>query len=174
MTEWLKVGKIVNTHGILGEVRVVSSTDFSEARYAVGNELTIVDDQNRTTSVIIRSWRKHKKFDLLTFEGYFNVNDVEKFKGSMLKINVEKLNDEMVEGEFYYHEIIGLSVFTEDGECIGKVKEILSPGANDVWVVQPKNKGRDILIPYIDSVVKEVNIPEETVVITPMEGLLDL
>jgi len=172
MTEWLNVGKIVNTHGIRGEVRVISSTDFSEERYAIGNELTVVDEQKRKIPVKIKSWRRHKQFDLLTFEGFDNFSDAEKFKGSVLKIDSSKLDDELLEGEFYYHEIIGCSVQTEDGEKIGKVKEILSPGANDVWVIEPINKGKDILIPYIDSVVKDINIPKEVIVITPMEGLL--
>jgi 16S rRNA processing protein RimM len=174
MTEWLNVGKIVNTHGIRGEVRVISSTDFSEERYATGNELTLVDEQKRTTSVKVQSWRRHKQFDLLTFEGFENLTEVEKFKGGTLKIDSAKLKDELLEGEFYYREIIGLSVQTEDGEKIGKIKQILSPGANDVWVIEPINKGRDILIPYIDSVVKEVNISKELIVITPIEGLLDV
>lgn len=173
MTEWLNVGKIVNTHGIRGEVRVISSTDFPEERFATGNELTIVDEQKKTIAVKILSWRRHKQFDLLTFEGFENLTDVEKFKGGVLKIDSAKVNDELLEGEFYYRDIIGLSVQTEAGETIGKVKEILSPGANDVWVIEPIKTGKDILIPYIDSVVKEINISKKMIVITPMEGLLE-
>ncbi|WP_280769006.1 ribosome maturation factor RimM [Salipaludibacillus daqingensis] len=173
MTEWLNVGKIVNTHGIRGEVRVISSTDFPDERYATGNELMIMDDKKNITPVKVSSWRRHKQFDLITFDGFENLTEVEKFKGSVLKVDSAKLNDDLLEGEFYYHEIIGLTVYTDDGEQIGKVKEILSPGANDVWVVEPANKGKDILIPYIDSVVKHVDTNEGKVVITPMEGLLD-
>ncbi|MFA9557438.1 ribosome maturation factor RimM [Evansella sp. AB-rgal1] len=173
MTDWLNVGKIVNTHGIRGEVRVISRTDFPEARYATGNTLYVLKETGERTPLKITGWRQHKQFDLLTFENYPNVNDVEQFKGSLLQIHHDQLEDEMSEGEFYYHEIIGSTVFTVEGDELGKIREILSPGANDVWVVQRRQKGKDILIPYIDEVVVEINIDEKNVIIRPMEGLLE-
>ncbi len=112
----------------------------------------------------------HKNFNLLTFEGYENVNDVEKFRDGILKVPENQLGT-LDEGEFYFHEIIGCLVFTVHGEEIGKVTEILTPGANDVWVVKPK-AGKDILIPYIDQIVKKVDIKEKIILIEPMEGLL--
>ncbi|MBU9714579.1 ribosome maturation factor RimM [Evansella tamaricis] len=173
MTDWLNVGKIVNTHGIRGEVRVISRTDFPEERYATGNTLYVLDEKGTRQPLQVSSWRKHKQFDLLTFEGFNNVNDVEQFKGTLLQVDPETLDDELQEGEFYYHEIIGLNVITDDGVELGKVKEILSPGANDVWVVQRKENGKDILLPYIEEVVKEINIDKKEVIVHLMEGLLD-
>ncbi|SDY73114.1 16S rRNA processing protein RimM [Evansella caseinilytica] len=173
MSDWLNVGKIVNTHGIRGEVRVISRTDFPEKRYAAGSKLYVADEFGERTPVIVSSWRQHKQFDLLTFDGLANVNDVEKWKGTLLQIPREKLTDELYEGEYYYHEIIGCRVFTDAGEELGTIKEILSPGANDVWVVKRKHPGKDVLVPYIEDVVKNVNIEEKQVVIYPMEGLLD-
>ncbi|SER61777.1 ribosome maturation factor RimM [Salipaludibacillus aurantiacus] len=173
MTDWLNVGKIVNTHGIHGEVRVISKTDFPEQRYKAGNMLYILKDGNHRVPVTVRSWRQHKQFDLVSFEDMENVNLVETYKGSLLQVHTSQLDDHLGEGEFYYHEIIGLSVETEEGKLIGAVKEILSPGANDVWVVQPEGKGKEVLIPYIDDVVKEIKLNEQKIIITPMEGLLD-
>jgi 16S rRNA processing protein RimM len=120
--------------------------------------------------VTIEAHRKHKQFDLLTFEDYGNINDVEPFKGHLLKVPKEQ-QVSLEEGEFFYHDIIGCSVFTVDGEELGKVKEILSPGANDVWVVKRKGFGSDILIPYIPSVVKTVDIDTKKITIEPLEGL---
>lgn len=167
--KWLNVGKIVNTHGIRGEVRVISRTDFPEERYKIGNTL-YVDMGPEQTPVTIEAHRKHKQFDLLTFEGLDNINDVERFKGQLLKVPKEQ-SVSLEEGEFFYHDIIGCSVFTVDGEELGKVKEILSPGANDVWVVKRKGFGSDILIPYIPSVVKTVDIDAQKISIEPLEGL---
>lgn len=168
---YLNVGKIVNTHGIRGEVRVISRTDFPEKRYAKGNTLYLFK-QNEDTPIELKvaSHRTHKNFDLLTFEGYTNVNEVEPFKNGILKIQEEQLH-KLNKNEFYYHEIIGCIVETIDGEEIGKIKEILSPGANDVWVVQRKGK-QDALIPYIEQVVKEVDVQKKLVKIEVMEGLL--
>jgi 16S rRNA processing protein RimM len=172
MVNWFNVGKIVNTHGIRGEVRVISSTDFANERYKVGNTLYLfMPDQKEPVELKITSHRSHKNFDLLTFEGYNNINEVEKYRGASLKIpesHLTPLND----NEFYFHEIIGCEVFTLEGEQVGIVKEILTPGANDVWVVKGK-AGKEILIPYIEHVVKEIDVKSKRIMIEPMEGLLE-
>lgn len=171
MEKWFNVGKIVNTHGIRGEVRVISRTDFADERYKVGNSLFLFKDQQETPiQLTITSHRKHKNFNLLTFEGYNNVNDVVNFKEGLLKVPESYLGD-LEEDEYYFHEIIGCKVQTSTGEELGTIREILTPGANDVWVIQAK-KGKDILIPYIADVVKEIDIANKTITIEPMEGLL--
>ncbi|WML51977.1 ribosome maturation factor RimM [Neobacillus sp. PS3-12] len=171
MEKWFNVGKIVNTQGIKGEVRVISTTDFPEERYKKGNVLFLFLPNNETpVQLTIKSHRKHKNFDLLLFEGYENINEVEKFRDGIIKVPESQLG-ELDEGEFYFHEIIGCLVFTKLGEEVGKVTEILTPGANDVWVVKGK-KGKEVLIPYIDDVVKKVDLKEKIILIDPMEGLL--
>ncbi|MEH6940477.1 ribosome maturation factor RimM [Bacillus sp. JJ722] len=171
MEKWFNVGKIVNTHGIRGEVRVISRTDFADERYKVGNVLFLFqNNQEAPIELKIASHRKHKNFDLLTFEGYHNVNDVVGFKEGLLKVPESYLTP-LDQDEYYFHEIIGCKVQTVAGEELGTIREILTPGANDVWIIQAK-KGKDILIPYIEDIVKEINIPNKTIIIEPMEGLL--
>ncbi len=172
MHTYYNVGKIVNTHGINGEVRVISITDFPEQRYRKGSVLYLfLKDHDEPLQVTVQSWRQHKNFDLLKFEGYTSINEVEKFKGGILKVSADQL-EELGEDEYYYHEIIGCTVKDANGKTYGKITEILSPGANDVWVV--KDSGRkEYYIPYIEDVVKKVDIDEKTVLIEPMEGLFD-
>ena len=100
----------------------------------------------------------------------YHINDIEKYKGHSLKVAEENLND-LDEGEFYYHEIIGLEVYEGDN-LIGTIKEILQPGANDVWVVKRKGK-RDLLLPYIPPVVLNIDIPNNRVDVELLEGLDD-
>lgn len=169
--ELFEVGKIVNTHGIKGEIRVMSSTDFSNERFAKGSRLYIVKDQSELVVVTVTSHRTHKNFDLLTLEGYQTIEAVSDFIGSVLKVNEED-RDDLEEDAFYYEEIIGLDVYNLEDEKIGKVKEILSTGANDVWVVQ-RHKKKDLLLPYIDEVVRAVDIEENKVTVYVMEGLDD-
>ncbi len=170
--KWFNVGKIVNTHGIRGEVRVISKTDFADERYQPGNTLYIFKEGSQEPiKVVVESHRVHKNFDLLTFEGMHSIQDVEQFKGSLLKVDENQLS-ELDEGEYYFHEIIGCKVYNDNGEEIGTIREILATGANDVWVVKRK-VGKDLLIPYIDEIVKEIDIEEKKIIITPMEGLLD-
>ncbi|WP_307257096.1 ribosome maturation factor RimM [Oikeobacillus pervagus] len=171
MAKWFNVGKIVNTHGINGEVRVISRTDFPEERYKIGNCLYLfMEGKEEPVPLTVSSHRTHKTFDLLTFKDYPTINHVEKFKNGLLKIEESQLGD-LEEGEYYFHEIIGCDVWTVEEEKIGTIKEILTPGANDVWVVKPL-KGKELYIPYIEDVVKKVDIREKKVIIEPMEGLL--
>ncbi len=171
MEKWFNVGKIVNTHGIRGEVRVISRTDFPEERYKIGNAIYLFGEgKKEPIELKIKSHRPHKNFNLLTFEGYDNVNEVEPMKGSTLKVP-ESFLGELAENEYYFHEIIGCNVVTVEGDEVGVVSEILTPGANDVWVIKT-NKKEEILIPYIEEVVMKVDVKEKLVVIEPMEGLL--
>lgn len=161
----------MNTHGIRGEVRIISKTDFAEERYKSGNRLFLFMPQSKSPlELTVKSHRTHKNFDLVIFDGYDNINQVENMKGGILKVPESQLGV-LDEDEFYYHEIIGCIVTTVDGEEIGKISEILSPGANDVWVIKGEG-GKEILIPYIEAVVKEVNVKEKMVIIDPIEGLL--
>ena len=100
----------------------------------------------------------------------YYINDIEKYKGYSLKIAEEKLTD-LEDGEFYYHEIIGLDVYEND-QVIGQIKEILQPGANDVCVVKRKGK-KDLLLPYIPPVVLNIDIPNNRVDVELLEGLDD-
>lgn len=156
MQKWFNVGKIVNTHGIKGEARVISKTDFAEERYKPGNKLYLFmpDTKGDPIELIVKTHRTHKSFDLLTFEGYENINEIEKMKGGILKISEDQLGD-LEEDEFYYHEIIGCTVETLDGAEVGKIKEILSPGANDVWVIKAKG-GKEILIPILKMLLRKL------------------
>ncbi|GER65601.1 ribosome maturation factor RimM [Weizmannia acidilactici] len=171
MAQWFNVGKIVNTHGIRGEVRVISMTDFREERYKPGNTLYLfLPGEKEPLKLQIELSRPHKQFDLLKFEGYDSIQEVEKWKDGILKVSEEQLG-ELGENEYYFHEIIGCEVWTVAGDKVGVVKEILTPGANDVWVVQAEHQ-KEYLIPFIEDVVKEVDPAEKRIVIEPMEGLL--
>lgn len=168
---YYNVGKIVNTQGLQGALRVLSVTDFAEERFKKGSQLSIFNDQDqRICDVEIAIHRKHKNFDIITFKGLYHINDVEKYKGALLKVSEENLTD-LDDNEFYYHEIIGLEVYEND-VFIGHIKEIMQPGANDVWVVKRQGK-KDLLLPYIPSVVLNVDVSGNRVDVDVMEGLDD-
>lgn len=167
---YYNVGKIVNTHGLRGEVKIISTTDFAEDRYKKNQKLVILNEGSLIREVIINTHRKHKNFDVVTFVNHHSINDVEQYKGMTLAVSEEFLTD-LEEDEFYYHEIVGLHVYQED-VLIGKVKEILELGSNDVWVVQRVGK-KDVLIPYIEDVVLSVNVSNNRVEIANIDGLID-
>ena len=104
----------------------------------------------------IRRQRIHNDGILLAFDGYSTPEQVGRFRNQILYI-VEEDAMELPEGEFYYHELLGLSVMDETGESLGKVTEIMQTGANDVYVVT-NDAGQEILLPAIAEVILEVDL----------------
>ena len=167
----LKVGKIVNTHSLKGEVKVISSTDFEEQRFEKGTELLITRGNQVVKEVTVESYRTHKNNLLVKFVGIDSIEEAEKLKNLKIKIDSDNIG-ELEENEFYFHEIIGCEVFDENGKSLGEISEILTPGANDVWVIKSQN-GKEILIPYIEDVVKKIDVENKKIDIEVMEGLID-
>lgn len=167
------VGKIVNTHGIRGEIKVVPHTDFAEQRFASKSELFIVPAKGGTPlPVTVETSRFHKNMYIIKLKEFNGINEVEKFKDNLLKISKD-LQEELPENEYYFHEIIGCRVVTDDepAEELGTITEILTPGANDVWVVKSPT-GKEILLPSIPDVVLDVDKNAKLVRVHLMEGLL--
>lgn len=169
--EYFRVGRIVNSFGIKGEFKIIADTDFPEERFAPEAELTILDNGTAIRTLTVEHSRLSKGTYIIKFKEIHNINEVEPYKNMWLAINEEQQQN-LDDHEFYYHEIIGLTVRTTEGKEIGKIKEILDLGSNDVWVIQ-RHKAKDALIPYIEEVVKEVNVEEGYVLIELMEGLID-
>ncbi|TVX97701.1 ribosome maturation factor RimM [Cohnella terricola] len=167
----LNIGKVVNTHGIRGELKIWPQTDFPEVRFKPGNKLIMVPpDAGEPITVEITGAREQKKMFVVRLKGFDNINQVEKYKGWELKVTEED-RVPLSEGEFYYRDIIGCAVVTEEGEPLGEVTDILSPGANDVWVVRMP-KGKELLLPVIDEVVLDVDVAARKIKVHLMEGLL--
>ncbi|MUT66327.1 ribosome maturation factor RimM [Paenibacillus sp. NEAU-GSW1] len=171
--KWYTVGKLVNTHGLRGEVKIMPSTDFADERFAVGSKLSLQDEQSgKAIEIEITAAREHKGTYIAKLKGFNDINEVEKYKGWLLKIS-ETEQAELEDGQYYYHQIIGCKAVTEDGEELGVISEILSPGANHVWVVdRVKPKGKQILLPVIDDVILDVDVAEKVVTVRLLEGLI--
>lgn len=164
--EYIQVGKIVNTHGIRGDVKVLPLTDDTK-RFEELKSVFIGDDKLKLE---ISKVGYAKGNVILKFKNYDNINDVEKFKNTTVWID-EKDKVKLPQYSYFIHDIVGLEVYLSDGTHLGKVKDVLQPGANDVYIV--KGEGKEYLIPAIKDVVKEVNIDENKIIIEPLEGLLE-
>ncbi|KEO81914.1 ribosome maturation factor RimM [Tumebacillus flagellatus] len=166
------VGHLVNTQGVRGEVRVLSRTDFDDIRFKTGSTIMLVHPNfPKPIELKISSSRPHKQFILLTFEGHLNINDVEKYKGGDLMVREEDLV-QLPENTYYIYQLIGCQVVTDEGEVLGTLKDVLQPGANDVYVVKPP-KGKDILLPVIPDCVLDVDVENKKVLVHILPGLLD-
>lgn len=171
--EYFTVARIVNTFGIKGQLKILMDTDFIEDRFATGNRLYITDQGQKVVEVTVESIQANKGAYLLKLEGYDDINQVETFKGMTLSITT-KDQQELEEDSYYQHQIIGLKVYTQAEEFLGTIIEILQLGSNDVWVVKRHEaKKRDVLLPYIDDVVKTVDLKAGRVTVELLEGLVD-
>lgn len=165
------VGVVANTHGIRGELKVVPHTDFAEERFAEKSRLILQHpDHGQTVSVTVERSRSQKNVYMVKFAEFNNINEVEKFKGWHIKIT-EDQREQLEEDEYYYSDIIGCQVVTDEGTELGVIREILAPGANHVWVVK-RPKGTDVLLPVIDEVILKVDVANKVVTVHLMEGLL--
>lgn len=168
MMKYVNIGVIANTHGIKGELKIKPLTDSIEERFVKGKEV-LVKYQNQLVPFTIKTIREAKGMIFVAFEGFNNINDVEKYKGSYIVLSTDELHD-LAEDEVYHFQLIGCEVVDEQDKVIGTVKEVIETGANDIIrVVKDDPKG--MLIPYVKSFILDVNVKEKRIVVRLMEGL---
>ncbi len=166
MDKMIEIGKIVNTHGLRGEVKIVPWLDFPEmfeiidvAYTKSGEKLTVTNIRYQKANVIV-------KFDEID-----NIDKAERLKNSIIYADRE-IFDDLPEGTYLIADIIGLDV--TDGEVnYGKVTDVIKTGSNDVYVVQ-KEGSKELLIPAIKDVILDTDIEKGVITVKLLDGLLDL
>ena len=166
MKEYIKIGKIVNTHGIKGCMKCLSLTDDMERFEELEYVYTEKDNIKRKISEV---WSR-KGMVYIMLENINDIDTADSFKNTFISIFEEQLK-ELPEDSYYLFDLEGMEVYTTDGEYLGKINEIYQTGANDVYEIVNKNKS--FLIPAIKDVVKEVNKKDKKMVINVIEGLLE-
>lgn len=168
MEQLLQVGVISSTHGVRGEVKVFPTTD--DVKRFKKLKQVILDTGREHLTLEIEGVKFFKQFVILKFKGIDNINDIEKYKGKSLLVdraNAVKLH----KNEYFVADMIGLQVFTEDGEEFGVMKDVMETGANDVYIIDSPKYG-EVLIPAIKQCILDVDIEARKMVIHLMEGLV--
>lgn len=160
----ITIGKIVAPHGVRGDVRILPLTDFPNRFHDLKE--VFVDDVGQLK---LESARQHKNMILLKFTGFDSMNDSERLRGKLVKIGQQDLV-KLPAGQYYIFDIIGLTVVTETGELLGTISDVLQPGSNDVYVVNQPGK-KELLIPAIKEVVKEIDITGKRMVVKLQEEM---
>lgn len=164
------IGEIINTHGHFGEVRVWPQTDFSE-RFENMKKVFVSKGGHPDVYNIDRV-RYHKQFVIIKFAEVPDMNGAEALKGALLQIEQKDLMP-LPENTFYIFELVGMAVYTVAGDNLGVIRDIIQTGSNDVYVIKSP-AGKDILIPALKHVVKEINVEEKKMVVEPLPGLLEI
>ena len=150
MVSEMQVGIITQTHGIKGEVKVFPTTD-DVSRFKKLKEV-IMDNGSERLNLEIEGVKFFKQYAILKFKGYDSINDIEKYKSAKLYIKREQAV-KLKKDEYFIADLIDMEVVTEDGEYFGKMKDVLTTGANDVYIVT-REDGTEILLPAIRQCVK--------------------
>lgn len=158
--KFIRIGKIVNTHGIKGELRILSDFRHKDKVFKKGMKFYVGKNKDEYT---VNTYRFHKVFDMVTFEGINNINDVEFLKGSYVFINEDDLK--LDNNEFFSGKLIGFNVII-DGKIIGEVEEIINTPANEVI------KCGKVLIPYVKDFIEKIDEENKSIYINNIRGLL--
>lgn len=166
--EYIEIGQIVNTNGLKGVVKVNPFTDdiskFEELKYVY------IQLKSELKKVKIEQVRYNKNQVLLKLEGIDSIEEAEKYRNFYLKTEKESQED-LGEDTYYIVDLIGLDVYSDKNEYLGKIEDVFPTGSNDVYVVKD-NLGKQILIPAIADVVKEVDLKNKKMIINLIPGLI--
>ena len=167
--EFLEIGQIVSTHGIKGEVRLNPWCDSPEF---VKKFKALYRDEKGNNSFKIVSCRPHGNVAVLKIEGVDTVEDAQKLRNTILYMKRSDIN--LPEGKWFVSELIGCSVLDYDDNniCYGKIKDIESYTANDVWYIETPD-GKEVLIPAIKDVIIKCDVANDVAYIRPLRGLFD-
>lgn len=166
--EHIVVGKIINTHGIRGEVKVFPLTDDVK-RFDLLNYAYIGEEKIK---VHLESAKYYKNLAILKFEEYSNINGIEKFKNELIYID-EKERIVLPENHFFIYELINSKVFDTEMNLIGILTDIIQNASNDVYVIKDDKVKKEYLIPAVKKFIIEVDIKNKKIIIDPIEGMIE-
>ena len=160
--KYVLIGKIVNTHGLKGEIRILSDFKYKDKVFIPDMNIYIGKDK---ICEIINTYRHHKVFEMITIVGYNDINQVLKYKGDYVFVNKDdiKLDD----NQYLDEDIIGLNVYVND-RCLGKVRKIENHNGNEILVVDGE---KDYLIPYNFDIIVSVNLEKREILVQDIPGL---
>ncbi len=170
---FLVIGRVMGAHGIRGEVRVAIHTDFPN-RFRALEVVYLSDDastglgQDKPQPFHLEGFRLHKGGALVKLAGCDTRSDAQRLRGQWVQIPIEQAMP-LGEDEYYEYQIMGLEVWTDQGERLGRVTEVLHTGSNDVYVVE--GESGEILIPAMEDVVLEVDLEKRRMLVALIEGL---
>lgn len=168
--EYICIGKIVNTHGVKGELKIQSYSDFDALRYKKGNIVYILEE-NSYLPFIVETYRKHKVNSLVSFKDHQNINLVEKYKNCDVYIEKDSRKP-LKNGKYYRNEIVDLVAYDTNGKELGKVISVEeTKGAQNNIRIQ-KLDGNEFLVPFIPEFIRSVDLENHKIIIQMQEGLL--
>lgn len=165
---YLVVGEVLKPWGFRGDIKIKILSDYPNR--LLNHKTLYLGTQARAYQV--ERARLHSGYALLKFVGYDTDTSVAKLRGEIVQIP-EQEAAKLKKGQYYHHQIIGLTVMNAAGETLGTISQILETGANDVYVVNTPS-GKELLLPALKSVIKKIDLDTNTMTVELLPGLVDL
>ncbi len=166
----IQIGTIINTHGLKGELKIKSDSDFDDVRYQKGNHVYI-EYENTMVLMEVNTYRKHKGNLLVSFKDHQDINLVEKYKGSAIFVK-ESDRKPLSNNMYYYSDLMQCSVVNEEGTLIGKVINMEDTVNAQKNMRIKLEDGKEVLVPFIEVFIKHIDLDQKVITIHQMEGLL--
>jgi 16S rRNA processing protein RimM len=163
-------GKISKIHGLSGEVRIFPFSRHLENLSRLERFFIQKEGEEKPREFKIIQRKLEKESAIVKLEGVKSIDDAEELRGCSIMVETSDLV-ETEENEYYWFQLIGLMVYTTEGRYIGRVEDLMYRTSQSLLVVKEDEK--EFLIPMIDAVIKEINLKDSTIVISPTKGLLD-
>ncbi len=164
----LEVGQIVNTFGIKGMVKVMPFTD--DIRRFDKLDKVYIEKNKSKKEYKIEEVKYHKNMVLIKFEGIDKIEQAEELRNSYLTVSRDSV-EELEEGRYYIVDLLGLDVYTDEQVLLGTLDDIFNTGSNDIYVVKNK-EGKQILLPAIEDVIKQVDLENKKIIVHLLPGLV--
>lgn len=168
MQDFLEIGQIVNTFGVKGMVKVVPFTDDVD-RFEKLNKV-FLEKNNKTVEKEIEETKYHKNMILVKFKNVDTIEEAEKYVNAYLKVDRENAI-ELEEDEYFIADLLGSDVYTDENMLLGKLEDIYNTGSNDIYVVKDES-GKQILLPAIADVIKNIDVQNQKIIVHLLDGLL--
>jgi 16S rRNA processing protein RimM len=165
----ITIGKVLKPWGVKGEIKVQPLTDFPD-RFLSLRRVYLVSPGGKEFACAVRSVRSHGGTPILLLEGYDTPEKSRAINNYLLKVPREEAVP-LPEGQYYWFELIGMTVLSEEGERLGEITDVFATGSNDVYVM--KRGSKEVYIPATKEIVKQIDRKARTMTIQVMEGLLD-
>jgi 16S rRNA processing protein RimM len=171
MIQYIEVGKIVNTHGVAGELKIMPLTDDPKRYNKLKSVYISLKIGEGMKKYDVMGVRYHKNFVIMKVKDIDDLNAAEKLKEHFVIVD-RKDAVKLPKDTFFICDLIGMNVYDEEGKSLGVLTDVLKTGSNDVYVVKSDSLG-DILIPALKTVVKKVCFEENKMVVNLPQGLID-
>jgi len=163
--EEILIGKIVNTYGLKGELKLILNPDYLDIEFKKNAKVKIANND-----YVLLNYKRNKHTVIFLLKDHQDINLVEHLKGELLKTTLIEFKT-LVKNEYYGFQILSLNVYDQNKQLLGKVERVENTGFQKLLRIKTENN-KDILIPWVDFFVRKIDLKEAIVEVETIEGLL--